>query len=180
MTNISVRFKKAYKKGFSLIELMVVAVVIAVLSASLMPRFIDMNKASEAKDEYAKITELRSRIQQLYANDLNFSGVSTVWLDQLPSSYKKSGTKVYSVWKNEVKITESGQGFQIEYLRVPKGTACTELAKQSRSSGWHSVLIDGKVILAETSTKEIGEWCKLISAKDVVSSYKFIHDTTRA
>lgn len=178
MFNLKTRLKSLNKQGFTLIELMVVMVVIAALSASILPRFIEQNKASEAKDEFAKLTELRGRIVALYEGDLDYSGVKDAWIEQLPRSFTEQGGKVYSVWKNEILVTEDGgNGFVIDYKKVPKGAACTAFAKQGRDAGWSLIEIDSTKILAETKTAEISKACKADTGIDVVASFKFTHNT---
>ncbi|KDM89960.1 type 4 pilus major pilin [Photobacterium galatheae] len=178
MRNNKVSFKPLVRKGFSIIEITVVLVVIAILSATLLPRFFEQQKASQAKSEFDKMTELRQRIENLYDGDLNFDGVSDAWKAQLPRSFTTDGTLVYSVWKNEINVnTEGSNGFYIEYKKVPMGIACTEFAKLGRDAGWAEIKIgtSGKVI-AETKTKDIAKLC---AAKDstAVVDFKFIHKT---
>lgn len=178
MRNNKVNFKPKFKKGFTIIEITVTAVVIAILSASILPRFFEQQKASQAKSEFDKVTELRQRIESLYNGDLDYDGVATTWLDQLPKSFTRKGNNVYSVWKNLVTVGEEGSnGFYIEYAKVPKGIACTELAKLGRDAGWAEIKIDSSSVLAETTTQDISKFCTASTSTDVVASYRFIHRT---
>lgn len=177
MFNINSKLKGVAKKGFSIVEIMVVLVIIAALSASVLPRFIEQNKTSEAKDEFAKLTELKSKLVALYDGELDYDGVDSVWIEQLPQSFKKKGTKVYSVWKNEITVAKEGNGFKVTYEKVPAGAACTEFAKQGRKAGWAYMEIDGKAIQAEATTAEISAECEPTNAAATIPTFAFIHQT---
>ncbi|MCY9866128.1 type 4 pilus major pilin [Vibrio coralliirubri] len=177
MRKNNVSFKPLVKKGFSLMEIMVVSVVIAVMAASLLPRFFEQQKSGEAKDEFAKLTELRNRIVTLYDGDFDYDGVEDAWKDQLPRSYSTNGTTVVSVWKNPVTVAESGSnGFEINYEKVPKGIACTEFAKLGREAGWTEVVIGSTSFNAESKTADIASQCKSAANTDVID-FKFVHET---
>lgn len=177
MRKNNVSFKPLIKKGFSLMEIMVVSVVIAVMAASVLPRFFEQQKASEAKDEFAKLSELRNRIVTLYDGDFDYDGVADAWQDQLPRSYSTNGTTVVSVWKNPVTVAESGSnGFAVTYKKVPKGIACTEFAKLGRESGWTEVMVGSVALDAESKTADIASACKAASNTDVVD-FVFTHET---
>ena len=180
MFNSNSKLKGVAKKGFSIVEIMVVLVIIAALSASVLPRFIEQNKKSEAKDEFAKLTELKSRLVSLYDGELDYAGVDNVWLQQVPQSFKKNGDKVYSVWKNEINVAKDGNGFKVTYTNVPAGAACTEFAKQGRKAGWSYMKIgdgDGENITAETPTKTIAEQCNAATAAGKIAKFTFVHQT---
>lgn len=178
MFNINPKLKGVAKKGFSIVEIMVVLVIIAALSASVLPRFIEQNKTSEAKDEFAKLTELRSKLVALYDGELDYTGVDKVWLEQVPQSFKTTGEKVYSVWKNEIHVNTAGNGFKVTYDKIPAGAACTEFAKQGRKAGWAYMKIgEAANITAETTTKTIAEQCKAKTAAGKIATFVFVHQT---
>ncbi|MBU2896059.1 type 4 pilus major pilin [Vibrio hepatarius] len=178
MRNNTINLKPKSKKGFTIIEITVALVVIAILSATLLPRFFEQQKASQAKSEFDKITELRQRIENLYDGDLNYDGVDVAWLDQVPKSFTKKGKNVYNVWKNTITVGKHGQnGYYIEYNKVPKGIACTEFAKLGRDAGWAEIKIDTASVLAETSTPNIAKYCRADNSTAVVSAFRFIHKT---
>lgn len=178
MRNNTVNLKPKSKKGFTIIEITVALVVIAILSATLLPRFFEQQRAGQAKSEFDKITELRQRIESLYDGDLDYDGVATTWLDQLPKSFTKKGSNVYSVWKNLITVGEEGSnGYYIEYRKVPKGIACTEFAKLGRDAGWAEIKIDSSSVLAETKTQDIAKFCTASTSTAVVDSFRFIHRT---
>jgi prepilin-type N-terminal cleavage/methylation domain-containing protein len=164
---------KSNKKGFSLVELMVVLVVMSILTSELLPRFFELQKTSEARSEYSKLIALKVKLNGLYSSDFNYEGVNDTWIQQLPSSFSKDNGKVYSIWKKEVVVKEIGHSFFVEYLDIPAGIACIEFAKLGKASGWSSLEIDNNLITAETKTSDITNICKSESATSVISNFKF-------
>jgi|SRR5512134_248484 type IV pilus assembly protein PilE len=60
-------------QGFTLIELMIVVVVIAVLSAIALPSYTDYVTRSKLAEAYAHLADLRVKMEQFYLDNRRYS-----------------------------------------------------------------------------------------------------------
>ena len=68
--------KKLNKKGFTLIELVIVIIIIAILAAVAVPRFADLSKHASRASERATATAVRQAIT-IYRAENELEGITT-------------------------------------------------------------------------------------------------------
>ena len=72
--------KKKLNEGFTLIELIIVMVILGILAAVAVPRYLDSIANAEKSAEDAVINSIRSGLKQ-YANNSLYSGGRATWPD---------------------------------------------------------------------------------------------------
>ena len=93
--------KRNNKKGFTIVELVIVIAVIAILSAVLIPTFSGIvDKANESAAQQAA----RNKYTELYANDLADDGVLDDAIYTTDYAYVVSGTVATVTIKSNGKI----------------------------------------------------------------------------
>jgi len=65
------------QKGFTLIELVVVIVILGILAAVAIPQYIDLQSTAQASNNMAYVGALKSAIAMHYANQLLVGGAPT-------------------------------------------------------------------------------------------------------
>ena len=88
-------------KGFTLIELIMVIVILGILSAVAVPKFFDLTTQAKTKNKQAVIGNIRSGIQLFAANKLVKTGTRTFpsansslldsVLDEVPEGWSFAG-----------------------------------------------------------------------------------------
>lgn len=71
---------KKYNKGFTLIELIIVMVILGVMAAVAVPRYLDSISNAEESAENAIINSIKSGLKQ-YANNKLYSDGRAIWPD---------------------------------------------------------------------------------------------------
>ena len=72
--------RKRYNKGFTLIELIIVMVILGIMAAVAVPRYLDSISNAEESAENAIINSIRSGLKQ-YANNKLYSDGRAIWPD---------------------------------------------------------------------------------------------------
>ena len=85
--------KKNLNSGFTLIELIIVMVILGIMAAVAVPRYLDSISNAEESAENAVISSLKSGLKQ-YANNKLYSEGRAIWptnpfdaLSELPAGY---------------------------------------------------------------------------------------------
>lgn len=94
---------KANKKGFTLIELMIVVAIIGILAAIAIPKFADLIRKSNEGATKGNLGSVRSAISIYYGEmegtyPVNFAYLTTKYLDVIPEAknYYHGNASTYS------------------------------------------------------------------------------------
>ena len=115
-----------HSKGFTLIELMIVVVVIAVLSAIALPSYSDYVTRSKFAEAWAQLADLRVKMEQYYLDNRRYStnaggGTCGVTGGNTPAT---SGTKYFDYICASANATAAGDQ---EYTLTARGKAAESL-----------------------------------------------------
>ena len=75
-----ITMSKKYNRGFTLIELIIVMVILGIMAAVAVPRYLDSISNAEESAENAIINSIRSGLKQ-YANNKLYSEGRAIWPD---------------------------------------------------------------------------------------------------
>ena len=109
---------KNTNKGFTLIELIIVTIILAVLAAVAIPRYVSTVSSNEAAAEDAVIASIRSGLD-IYATDMLIMNGREYWPDNpfdalttKPQSYTTDGTNCDkdNEWTFVVEASTNGTG----------------------------------------------------------------------
>jgi MSHA pilin protein MshA len=102
-------------KGFTLIELVMVIVILGILAAVAIPRFVDLQGSARTSTANAVTGALAGQITMLHANKL-ISSNATYSLTQVIDSIDQSGFTLAAVDGNNLRATLSdGSTFEWTY-----------------------------------------------------------------
>jgi len=145
--------RSSVKRGFTLVEFMVVGVLIAIALSQILPKFLGNKDASNATADAVAINSVKANIDGQYQGQLTFDGVDEVFNDTAPEPLKKTTSGVYNIFKKKIvfKKATSGIGYTGTYPGLPKGEACVKFMEQLKTSDWNTFKV-GTVTLKTTDT----------------------------
>jgi general secretion pathway protein G len=126
----------ARKSAFTLIEVLIVVVIMAILAATIIPQFTDSTKDAKASTVKFNLATLRSQIQ-LYRTQHNGVNPSST-LAELTTTTDASGTSgtganfVYGPYLREIPMNPFTNSKTVTVITADPATA----ANVTGSSGW--------------------------------------------
>lgn len=165
------------QKGFSLIELMVVLVIIGVLTAIVISQFAKASQRSKISETVSLIGSIQSAVNEItQANShAEITVASLIGSNRLPGKYIE-GVKLYTPFGTEITSNYSvnGQDYTILFSSASK-LACENLANAALMTDAASISIDGtKLIDAAMSQTGVKAACDgLASDSDYALSFTF-------
>ena len=94
------------EKGFTLVELMIVIVIVGILSSVALPNFLNQTKKARATEAVSAISASYKNAQQLYLEDPEVSSMSCPEVSMITDSNNiKSAVCTYDKAKTTLRIT---------------------------------------------------------------------------
>ena len=116
--------KTISQKGFTLIELIIVMVILGIMAAIAVPRYLDSIENAEASAEDAVISAIEAGLKQ-YANNSLLTSGRAEWPDNpfdaladKPAGYTTDGTKADADGEWTFILPDGGSGAVITHQRA--------------------------------------------------------------
>ncbi len=124
------------KRGFTLIELMVVIAIIGLLAAIALPRFANVSDSAKAANVQGNISSLRTSIAMFYAKSGAYPDLVTDGVDA--SHDQGSGTVAFTDFygKNALPETPATSSLSASNTIVTSNTSGNDFSGASKNGGW--------------------------------------------
>ncbi len=114
--NISVRYR--HQKGFTLVELIIIIVILGILAAVAIPRYIDMKVEASDSTARAILGGLRDAATIVYADRIVNSSTMPIDMTAVLNQAQVSGYDTYSVSADTLTLQISGQQYAYRLVKV--------------------------------------------------------------
>jgi prepilin-type N-terminal cleavage/methylation domain-containing protein len=110
--------KNSRQKGFTLVELIIIIVILGILAAVAIPRYIDMR--AEASDSTARaiLGGLRDAATLVYTNRVVNASTAPIDMTAVLGQAQVSGYDTYSVSTDTLTLQISGQQYAYHLVKV--------------------------------------------------------------
>lgn len=121
------------QKGYTLMEMALGAVIVAILAIVMIPKFIQMRDAARVDNESQQLTTIVGKIEKIFARQSNYTGLNNTVARtsaMVPGSMEGSGaTDIKTAWSDTGLVfgtAGSGASYTLTYSSVPQA-ACVQL-----------------------------------------------------
>lgn len=114
--NFSVRYR--HQKGFTLVELIIIIVILGILAAVAIPRYIDMKVEASDSTARAILGGLRDAATIVYADRIVNSSTMSIDMTAVLNQAQVSGYDTYSVSADTLTLQISGQQYAYRLVKV--------------------------------------------------------------
>ena len=122
------------KKGFTLIELMIVVAIVAILGAIALPSYSDYVARGKIAEATSTLSEMRTRLEQWYADRRTYEGFGCSPTEQ-PSSFSVAcdlAVNAYTI----TATGQAGQGMSGYAYTIDQSNAKTATMPDSSGNCW--------------------------------------------
>jgi general secretion pathway protein G len=121
MKNSQKNAVKINQKGFSLVEIMIVLVIIGGLMGIILPKIQDGQRNSEVKNTKMKLSEISTKINEYYAECGKYPEAITFLTDDDPGCKNWTGNPklkhlLKDSWAADFDYSTSGSGYNLKSL----------------------------------------------------------------
>ncbi len=112
------------KKGFTLIELIVVLAVLGIIMAIAVPRFVGVQEQAKIDADYASGSLIAKTAEIYSAKGMNATDIESKLQDDFPQDIKFQSSKISGQTLDDVKITVANGSVTV---KVTKGSTDYEI-----------------------------------------------------